>query len=110
LPQNDFSKILLLAVDESLSSLGDSPKQAILFHLETSFKIKKEQIPIQLDEFKNALEAIFGPGACYIEKLIVRNLHEKLGLECEDSEGGDFLRSVDGVKRHLRFGGECETV
>jgi hypothetical protein len=40
LPQNDFSKILLSAVEESLSSLGDSSKQAIFFHLETSFKIK----------------------------------------------------------------------
>jgi hypothetical protein len=45
LRQNNFSEILLAALEESLSSLGNSPKQAILFHLEASFNIKKEHIP-----------------------------------------------------------------
>jgi hypothetical protein len=107
LPQNDFSKILLSAVEESLSSLGDSSKQAIFFHLEASFKIKKESIPAQLTEFTNALERIFGPGAPYLEKLIAKNLHEKLGLKFEDEHGWSFLACVDNVKKHLVFKGEC---
>jgi len=101
LPQNDFSKILLAAVEESLSSLGDSPKQAILFHLESSFKIKKEHIPENITEFAKALEKIFGPGAEYLEKLIIKRLHEKLGLEFENSESRDFLECVDKVKKLL---------
>lgn len=101
MPQNNFSKLLLAAVDESLSSLGDSPKQAILFHLEESFKIKKENIPANLTEFANALEKIFGPGASYLEKLIVKRLHEKLGLEFDDAESRDFLEYVDDVKKRL---------
>ena len=105
--QNDFTKILLSAVDESLSSLGDSSKQAVFFHLEASFKIKRESIPSQLTEFTNALERIFGPGAPYLEKLIARNLHEKLGLKFEDVHGWDFLTCVDNAKRHLVFKGEC---
>jgi len=102
LPQNNFSKILLAAIDESLSSLGDSPKQAILFHLEDSFKIKKEQIPENITEFAKALEKIFGPGASYLEKLIVKRLHEKLGLDFENAESRDFLEHVDNVKKRLR--------
>ena len=35
----EFEKLLVEAIDESLSSLGDSPKQSILFHLENTFKI-----------------------------------------------------------------------
>jgi len=101
LPQNNFSKILLSAVEESLSSLGDSPKQAILFHLETSFKIKKENIPVNLTEFAKALEKIFGPGASYLERLILSRLYEKLGLEFENSEGVDFLKSVENMKKQL---------
>jgi len=101
LPQNDFSQILLAAVEESLSSLGDSPKQAILFHLEASFKLKKEHIPENITEFAKALEKIFGPGASYLEKLIVKRLHEKLGLEFEDVESRDFLECVDSVKKRL---------
>lgn len=105
--QNDFSKILLSAVEESLSSLGDSSKQAVFFHLEASFKIKRESIPAQLTEFTDALERIFGPGAPYLERLIVKNLHEKLGLKFEDARSWDFLTCVDNVKRHLVFKGEC---
>jgi len=109
LPQKEFGKILLTAVEESLSSLGDSPKQAILFHLEASFKLKKESIPTNLTEFAKALEGIFGPGASYLEKLILRRLYEKLGLEFQNTEGCDFLECVENVKKHVMLEGECRT-
>ena len=101
MPQNNLNDIILAAVEDGLSSLGDSPKQAIIFHLETSFHIKKEQIPENLTEFTKALEKIFGPGASYLEKLIVKNLSEKLGLELESLENTDFLDSVESLKKRL---------
>jgi len=101
LPQNKFREILLTAVEESLSTLGDSPKQAILFHLQDTFKIKIEHIPDNITEFSKALEKIFGPGAAYLEKLIVKRLHEKLGLEFENYGNLDFLECVDQVKKRL---------
>jgi hypothetical protein len=101
LPPDNFTEILLAAVEESLSSLGDSPKQAILFHLEASFNIKKEHIPENITEFAKALEKIFGPGALYLEKLIVKRLYEKLGLDFEGVESRDFLECVDDVKKRL---------
>jgi hypothetical protein len=109
LPQNNFSRILLAAVEEGLSSLGDSPKQAILFHLETSFKIKREEIPANLTEFAKALEGIFGPGASYLEKLIVKRLCEKLGMEFDDAGRLDFLNCVNNLQKHLMARGECRT-
>lgn len=109
MPENDFKKIFLTAVDESLSSLGDSPKQAIFFHLETSFRIRKDAIPTNLTEFAKALERIFGPGASFLERLIVKRLYEKLGLELPNSESWDFLESVENVKKRLMFKGECTT-
>lgn len=110
MPQNNFSKVLLAAVEESLSSLGDSPKQAILFHLESSFKIKKEHIPENITEFTKALEKIFGPGAAYLEKLIVKRLYEKLGLEPEETESLNFLDSVNEVRKRLPPKGEYITI
>jgi len=104
LPENNFREILLAAVEESLSSLGDSPKQAILFHLQDTFKIEMERIPENITEFTKALEKIFGPGANYLEKLIVKNLHEKLGLEFENSSNLDFLECLNHVKRRLPSG------
>ncbi|MGB9853771.1 MAG: hypothetical protein ACPLRY_03065 [Candidatus Bathyarchaeales archaeon] len=92
-------KNLLTAVEEGLSMLGDSPKQAIIFHIENSFKIKREEIPKNLTEFTKALEKIFGPGAPYIERLILKRLHDKLNLEFENSENLDFLNSVENLRR-----------
>jgi hypothetical protein len=99
-PRN-FQKTLLTAVEEGLSTLGDSSKQAILFHLENSFKIKREEIPTNLTEFKKALEKIFGPGSPYIEKLILKRLHDKLKLEFENSENLDFLNSVKNARKNF---------
>ena len=107
LPQNNFRRILLDAVDESLSSLGDSPKQAIFFHLETSFRLKKESIPANLTEFANALEQIFGFGASYIEKLIVTHLCEKLGIQLEEMESCNFLECVSKVQKRTATNLEC---
>lgn len=100
MPQTNLRKILLEAVEEGLSSLGDSPKQAILFHLETSFEIRRDNIPANLTEFAKALEKIFGPGALYLEKLIARRLYEKLGLEFEDVDNWELLEYVSNVKKH----------
>ena len=96
--QNEFDNILLSAVDESLCLLGDSSKQAILFHLETSFQVKEENIPSNLTEFKKALDSIFGSGAGYLEKIIVKRLHEKLGLRFEEGKNTDFLEYVETAK------------
>jgi len=101
LHQDNLRKILLEAIEESLSSLGDSPKQAIFFHLEKSFKIKKDSIPANLTEFAKALEKVFGPGAFYLEKLIVKRLYEKLELEFEESEEWNLLEYVNNVKKRL---------
>jgi len=101
LSQRNFSKLLLSAVEEGLSSLGDSPRQAIFFHLETSFNVKKEHIPSNLTEFTKALEGIFGFGAPYLEKLIIKHLYEKLGVEFADEEKWNFLECVDKVKKQF---------
>jgi uncharacterized membrane protein len=99
LSPNNFSRILLSAVDESLSSLGESSKQAIFLHLESLFNIKREKIPANLTEFSKALEGILGPGASYLEKLIVSHLCRKLNLNLEDLECSDFQKCIDNVKR-----------
>ncbi|MCL6501025.1 MAG: hypothetical protein K6T16_03280 [Candidatus Pacearchaeota archaeon] len=65
------------------------------------FKIKRDQIPENITEFSTALEKIFGPGAMYLEKLIIKRLYEKLGLEFEDEENKNFVECLNSVKRRL---------
>ncbi len=104
---DNFSRIVLAAIEEGLSSLGNSPREAIFYHLEASFQLKKEDIPLNLTEFKQALEKIFGSGAPYIEKLIIRQLCQKLGLSFEEDENVNLPIYVDDAKKRLSFrGGE----
>jgi hypothetical protein len=106
LTQDDFDKILLSAVEEGLCSLGDSSKQAVIFHFETSFHLKEENIPSNLTEFKKALEGIFGPGANYLEEIIVKRLHEKLGLRFQEAKDADFLESVEIAESRIMRRGD----
>jgi len=78
-----FEKCLLEAVDEGLSSLGESSKQSIYYHLNNSYNIKKQEIPAKVEAFIDALEKIFGLGANFIETLIMKRLMEKIELNSE---------------------------
>lgn len=75
----EFNKLVLKAVDESLSSLGESAKQAIYSYMEKTCKIKRSEIPGKIEEVTNALEQIFGDGAKLIEIQIMKTLYQKVG-------------------------------
>ncbi len=87
----EFENLFLEAVDESLSSLGDSAKQAIYYHLEESFRLKRQEIPDRIDEFATAMERIFGYGAKLLQIQIMKRLHEKVG------HGSALYHKKDGL-------------
>jgi hypothetical protein len=82
-PKLSFDKILLVAIDEALSSLGDSVKASIYFHLEKTYGIKRCEIPLRINDFSKALEKIFGIGAKHLEILFMKHLHVRAGVTCE---------------------------
>ena len=84
MPENDFGSLLQEAVDEGLSSLGESARQAIYYHLERIFSIRKEEIPCNVEAFAEAMEKIFGQGASFLEILIMKRLHEKVRLNLRE--------------------------
>lgn len=86
-----FDKLLLEAVDEGLSSLGESSKQAIYFHLAKSFNVKRNAIPLEIEAFAEAIEKIFGLGANFLEVLIMKRLHEKIGVVFDWNESKRFV-------------------
>jgi len=101
LPKRDFNKLLLEAVDEGLSSLGESSKQAIYFHLEKSFSVKKKEIPSKIEAFAYGIEKIFGLGANFLETLIVKRLYKNVGQSFKWPESKDltFIEHVAVAKR-----------
>lgn len=96
--EKDFEKVLIEAVDEGLETLGESGRHVIFFHLDTSYSIKKHEIPKNPETFAEGLEKIFGAGASVLEKLIVKSLCTKLGLNCKDLESRPFADSVRYVR------------
>lgn len=98
-----FDRLLMEAIDEGLSMVGESPRKAIYFHLEKSFNIKKKEIPDKVEVFEEAMEKIFGSGADFLEVLIMKRLYEKVGgeLECADASDFDFSKYVNSVKKRL---------
>jgi len=85
-PKDSFESLLLKAIDEGLSSLGNSPKRVVYFYIEKKFNIKRREIPIKTEEFVDALERIFGLGAKFLEILIIKRLYEKVGQIFEWNE------------------------
>jgi hypothetical protein len=81
--RENFDQILLDAIDETFSSLGENVKTSVYFHLEDLFKIKKQEIPSKLSDFLNALEQIFGLGTWSLEIMFMRNLHVKIKVTCK---------------------------
>jgi hypothetical protein len=77
--ETKFEEVLLEAIDEGLSLLGESSKQAIYFHLEKTFKMNRVDIPYRIEEFTDAIEKIFGTGAKILEIQIMKCLFNKVG-------------------------------
>jgi len=100
LRNRSFEKLLLEAVDEGLSSLGDSSRQALYFHLEKTFKIKRQDIPHRIEDFADALGEIFGVGAKVLEIMIIKRLYEKVGGVVKYSQGNlVFTEYVAAIKQ-----------
>jgi len=101
LAEKTFDQILLESVDDALASLGDSAKQAIYFHLQNRFKVEKKDIPKNLRNFATGLERIFGAGAKFIEIIIMKKLHEKVGksLRWDESKELVFTEYVAAAKQ-----------
>jgi hypothetical protein len=74
-----FQRLLLKAVDSALSSLGDSARQSVYFHLEEKFDITRDEIPGRVEDFDRGLERIFGAGTRFLEVLIMKKLFEEMG-------------------------------
>jgi len=79
----NFNSLLLEAIDETLSCLGESAKTVTYRHLETRFKIKKEEIPNMIDDFSKALESLFGSGAKALEIMFMKSLYDKVRVASE---------------------------
>lgn len=81
-----FDQYLLEAIDETLSSLGEVVKNAVLEHLKNEFQINKNDIPQKICDFSKIVHKVFGLGADRLELKIVKNLSSKLQVDVHLTE------------------------
>ena len=93
--QNSFEATVLDAVDNGLAVLGESVRGAVYYHVERSFGIRREEIPKRLEAFHEALGRLLGEGARVVERLVVRNLYGRLGLDFEEHQNWALVDYVD---------------
>ena len=98
-----FDTVLLEAIDETLSVYGEGTKSAFFAHLEKSLNILKREIPVRIDEFSKALEDLFGQGARYMEILVLKNLHSKLGVAWEVKAANPWVLADFTFREYVSF-------
>ncbi len=98
-----FNNILSETVNEAFSCLGETPKKALLFHLEKDFSIKQQEISNNIEAFDGAIKKLFGAGATFLEALIMRKLCEKAGLPFRESlsQDADFVGTIHKFKQKI---------
>jgi len=106
LTEKAFQKCFLEAVDAAFSSLGDSAKQSIYYHLENKFMIPRDEIPCRVEDFEIGLEKIFGVGTRFLEVLIMKKLYENIGpemdiLKWDESKEFKFIDYVKTAERNF---------
>jgi hypothetical protein len=84
--QEKFDQLLIEAIDEALSSLGEPVKNAVYQHLQNDLSIEKDKIPSQIEDFSNFIHKIFGLGASRLEIKFMKNLKSKIEINIKIPE------------------------
>lgn len=103
--KRDLNNLLFEAIDERLSSIGESSKQAIYFH-QKKFQCQKHEIPYKIEDFAREIERIFGLEAGFQEILIMKNLYEEVGRTVHLLEPKDFVFTEYVTATKRSFTGE----
>jgi hypothetical protein len=96
---SEMRKVLLQAVDDGLSVPGDIVKAAIYDRVEKSYRLKREEIPDQLEAFHRALEDLLGDSTKVVERLISRSLYNRLELPFAPHENWTLLDYVNHANK-----------
>lgn len=105
----NFEGLLFEAVDEGLSSIGESAKQAIYYYLENGSHIKRQDIPYRVEDFETAIEKIFGLGASFLHIIVLKQLYGKIGQSFELPVSNDlsFAKCVEDARKLMYCEPDC---
>jgi hypothetical protein len=81
--RQNFDNLLVQAIDESLSSLGEPVKNGIYTKLMQCLDITTDEIPDHIEDFSRVIHKILGLGASRLEILFIKKINQKAGIEIE---------------------------
>ena len=93
-----FREALLESVDYGLNVLGEIVRQTIYERIEKDHGLKRTEIPERLEAFHKALGSVLGVSAKTVERLIARNLYQRLGLNFTPRPELTLIEYVDHAK------------
>jgi len=93
-----FREALPEAVDCGPMVLGEIVRRAIYKRIEKDHELKRAEIPERLEAFHKALGSVLGVSAKTVEKLIAKNLHQRLGLNFTPRPEWTLIEYVDHAK------------
>jgi hypothetical protein len=101
---------MLEALDEGLSSLGESSKQATYFDLEKTHGIRREEIRSITRPFSEAIGNLVEAGC--LEILIIQRLYERVGavLRWDKSKGFSFVEYISIAKQSFQEKTRIKTI
>jgi hypothetical protein len=76
-PEEKFNLAITETVDEIFSSFRNLDKEAAYLRLENAFKIKKDEIPLKIEGFADAIEQMFGVAVKLVEIRMIEALHRR---------------------------------
>jgi PAS domain S-box-containing protein len=96
--------MLLAVVDETLEQVFKGVGvQVIYASFEKNFQLKREGILKNPDVFSVGLEKLLGSAAVVIEKLIIKNLCQRIGLDHVETEGFQFSEKIKELRLKMRL-------
>lgn len=92
--------LLINVVDETLRQVfREEGTKAIYAFIKNNCHLKREEIAEKPKVFSAGLERLMGSAAPVIEKLILKNLHRKLGLKFVKKEGYELSDYVKEMRK-----------
>jgi len=82
--ESDSSREMLIqAIEQGLSVLGDTVTRVIFYNLEKRFSLTRDHIVERPDKLANALEAMFGSGSATLERMIINSVCDTVGMDAQ---------------------------
>jgi hypothetical protein len=100
--KNKLDKLLVKSVDGALKDIfGEAGARVIYDYLRDKYSLRLEEVPDRLEDFERGLERILSSGAGVTERVALKKLYSRFGLEYRNKANYGFVDHVVELKTQL---------